>query len=296
VIPHPFRYLAPETPAACVAALADGGRVLAGGTWVLPELSRAESQPDSLVDLKNAGLRGIHQQGDLLTVGAMCTYAELLGENAVARHLPLLHAMAGGITGGWALRNQATIGGSAAAARPQSDVPAALVASEATVRILGPAGETTVPALELFVGAMTNCLDVGEIVTGFTMPSARAAGHGYVKIKRGASSWPIGTCAALLWLDEDGRCARASVALGGIEQVPLPIEAATVLVGQRLTDDIVAAAAQLAIDSVVEPWSDVLAPASYRRAITGPLVRRALTMARNNARPLAAAQTGAGAP
>lgn len=292
MIPHPFRYLAPDSLAGCVDALLTGGRVLAGGTWVLPELSRAESRPGLLVDLRHAGVDRIEYLGSTLTVGSMCTYSALLADHSVAEHLPLLALMAGGITGGWALRNQATIGGSAASARPQSDVPAVLVASGATVRILGRAGKREMPAAELFVGAMTNGLQAGDIIAGFAFPSARAAGHGYVKIKRGASSWPIGTCAALLQLDGDGRCTGASVVLGGIQEVPLSVDAASVLLGQVPTAAGFDAVAELATASAVQPWADVLAPAGYRRAIVAPLVRRALTMARENARTSSGTQTG----
>ena len=293
MIPHHFRYLAPASLAGCVDALRTGGRVLAGGTWVLPELSRAESRPEQLVDLRHAGVDRIEHLGSTLTVGSMCTYSSLLADHSVAVHLPLLALMAGGITGGWALRNQATIGGSAASARPQSDVPAVLVASGATVDILGPVGKRVIPAAGLFVGTMANGLRAGEIIAGFAFPSARAAGHGYVKIKRGASSWPIGTCAALLQLDGDGRCTGASVTLGGIQEVPLSVDAASVLLGAVPTEEAFDAVAELATASVVQPWADVLAPAGYRRAIVAPLVRRALTMARDNARPLPGTQTGA---
>jgi carbon-monoxide dehydrogenase medium subunit len=285
VIPHPVDYLAPPSLAECVAALAPGGRALAGGTWVLPEMQRGESRPGRLVDLRHAGLGGAAATSDGLSVGAMCTYADLLSAAAVAEHAPLLATMAAGITGGWAVRMQATVGGAAAAARPSSDVPAALVALDAVVRAVGPDGERTFPAHELFTAAMTSSLRPGEILTGFDIPSARGTGHGYVKLKRGGSSWPIATAAALLRLDGDGVCRAARLALGGVSAIPLLVDVGAALVGLVPDPEALRFAGRLAGAAVTEPYGDVLAPAEYRAAVAAPVARRALESALDAARP-----------
>jgi carbon-monoxide dehydrogenase medium subunit len=279
VIPHGFTYLAPPDVAGCLTALADGGRVLAGGTWVLPEMSRSESRPDRLVDLRRAGLAGVTRLAGGLSIGAMTTYAGLLASTDVARRAPLLATMADGITGGWALRNQATVGGSAIAARPQSDVPAALVASGALARVAGPAGERLLPAQELFAGPMRASLAPGELLLGFDVPSSAGSGTGYVKLKRGASSWPIATAAALLRLDDGGRCAAATLVLGGVSALPVRVDVAAVLVGRVPDAGALGEAGELAEESVAEPWHDLLAPASYRAAVIAPVARRALARA-----------------
>jgi len=279
VIPHRFDYVAPDSVAGCVAALGAGGRVLAGGTWVLPEMSRAESRPDRLVDLRRAGLGGVTATDDGLSVGAMCTYAELLASPDVTRSAPLLRTMAEGITGGWALRSQATVGGSAVSARPQSDVPAALVACGAVARVTGPDGNRRFPVRELFAAAMHSSLLPGEVLTGFDLPSAAGAGHGYVKLKRGGSSWPIATAAALVRLDDDGVCREVSLVLGAVTATPLPVDVAAAMVGVTPGDADLREAAQLAGAAVDDPWDDLLAPGSYRAAVAAPIARRALTMA-----------------
>lgn len=284
MIPHRFDYVAPDSLAGCVAALAAddgdaGARVLGGGTWVLPEMSRAESRPARLVDLRRAGLGGVTATPDGLSVGAMCTYAELLASPDVLRAAPLLATMAGGITGGWALRSQATVGGSAVSARPQSDVPGALVASGAVARVVGPAGERSFPVAGLFAGAMRSSLLPDEVLAGFDVPSAAGAGHGYVKLKRGGSSWPIATAAALVRLDADGVCREVSLVLGAVTATPLQVDVTAALVGTAPGDDDVRQAAELAGAAVDDPWDDVLAPGSYRAAVAAPIARRALTAA-----------------
>jgi carbon-monoxide dehydrogenase medium subunit len=279
VIPHRFDYVAPDSLAGCVQALGSGARVLAGGTWVLPEMSRAESRPARLVDLRRAGLGGVTATAGGLSVGAMCTYADLLASPDVTRHAPLLRTMAEGITGGWALRNQATVGGSAVSARPQSDVPAALVASGAVARAVGPAGARSFPVAELFAAAMHSSLLPGEVLAGFDVPSAAGVGHGYVKLKRGGSSWPVATAAALVQLDPDGVCRQVSLVLGAVTATPLRVDVAAALLGTAPGNDDVREAAQLAGAAVDDPWDDLLAPGSYRAAVAAPIARRALTMA-----------------
>jgi carbon-monoxide dehydrogenase medium subunit len=283
VIPHGFEYVAPSSVEGCVAALADGGRVLAGGTWVLPELSRAESRPGRLVDLRRAGLRGITAVTGGLSLGPMTTYADLLASPLVAEHAPMLATMAGGITGGWALRSQATIGGSLMSARPSSDVPGALVAGGALARVAGPDGERTVPVAELLTGAMRTSLAPGELLTGLEVPSTTGAGTGYVKLKRGGSSWPIATAAAVLHLDDVGVCTAAVLVLGGVSATPVRVDAAAVLVGRVPDAAALTEAAARAAAAVTDPYDDVLAPGSYRAAVAGPVARRALTQAARTA-------------
>ncbi|MBB5957273.1 carbon-monoxide dehydrogenase medium subunit [Saccharothrix tamanrassetensis] len=281
MIPTRFEYVAPRTAADVVAALDGESRLLAGGTWVVPEMGRAESRPRRVVDLRRAGLATISVEGSRLRLGAMCTYSDLLSSEDVTRHAPLLRTMASGVTGGSALRNQATIGGSVAAARPQSDVPATLVALRADAVVAGPAGSRRVPTAELFLGAGRTTLAVDEVITGFDLPSERMSGHGYVKLKRGGSSWPIVTAAALLRLDDDGRCETAHLVLGGVEAVPMTVDL-TIMLGRPLGDQELDVAAARTVAALSAPWTDVLAPGDYRAAVAAPAARRALAMARAN--------------
>jgi aerobic carbon-monoxide dehydrogenase medium subunit len=256
VIPSHFAYEAPESAAEAAALLAGGdARVLAGGTWVVPELCAGVSQPDVVVDLRRAGLGGIESSEATVRIGATATYADVIGSALVRERLPLLHEMARGITGGWAIRSQGTIGGSLAAARPQSDVPAVLVALGAVAHVAGPAGERAVPAAELLVGPMRTGLRAGELLTALEVP-VQEGPHGYVKLKRGWSSWPIATAAAIA---RDGALAR--LVLGGVSGTPVEVDATTLA------------------PELVEPWEDELAPAAYRAAVAGPIAARAAAKA-----------------
>ncbi len=256
MIPTRFAYEAPGSAADAVALMAGAdARVLAGGTWVVPELGSGASRPGVVVDLRRAGLGTITEGEGTVRIGATATYADLLGSDLVRERLALLHEMAGGITGGWAIRGQGTIGGSLAAARPASDVPAVLVALGAVAHVASADGERAVPAASLLAGPMRTGLARGELLTELEVP-VQAGTHGYVKLKRGASSWPIATAAALA---QDGVVTR--LVLGGVAGTPVEV------------------GPDGGPPEIGEPWDDELAPGSYRAAVAAPLAARAMRKA-----------------
>jgi len=246
MIATPFEYLAPESLGAALAALAEdseGTAILGGGTWLVPDLDSGARRARRVLDLAGLGLNRIDRGEDgSLRVGAMCTYTQLADAPS-----PLLAMMAAQITGGAAIRNQATIGGSLVAARAQSDAPAAAIAARAVAVLASAGGERRVGVHELAPRR-------DEILVALELPPP-APGNGYRKLKLGASSWPIATAAAAVGPE------RMLVVLGGVSASPIRIEA---LRPEELTV------------TVEHPFEDALAPAAYRAAVAAPLARRAL--------------------
>jgi carbon-monoxide dehydrogenase medium subunit len=282
MIRHPFVYRSPESLAEAVelvSAAPARTRILGGGTWVVPECNRGESSPDVLVDLRRAGLDRIELLDDVVHLGATSTYAALMSSSIVVRHVPMIAAMARGITGGGQLQAQGTIGGSVAAARPQSDAPAVAAALGATLVLSGPKGERRVSGEAMFEAASRSCVRPDEILTRLEIPIQGAQRWGYYKLKRSASSWPIATAACVVDQDGSGSVTDARLVLGGVSATPVHVDVRSVLVGEQLCPERVDEAAQLAAGSVHSPWEDELAPASYRLAVTHPVARRALEMA-----------------
>lgn len=288
MIPARFEYYAPASAAEAVELLAADpgrGRLLGGGTWVVPELSRGDSRPRRIVDLRRAGLGAIERIAGGLRIGAMVTYADLLAAPLVGEVAPMLHTVAAALTGGWAIRNQGTVGGSVAAARPQSDLPAALVACRARALVRSAAGERSVPVSELFAGPMRTALGAEEVLSAVELPGPGAAGtgHGYVKLRRGAGSWPIATAAATVTVAE-GRCSEVRLALGAVAATPLLVDVSDALAGLEPGPAALSDAARLAGQAVSEPFADELAPAAYRAMVAAPIARRALERAFEAAR------------
>jgi carbon-monoxide dehydrogenase medium subunit len=282
MIPTKFAYAAPSSLDDAVELLArdpDGSCVLGGGTWVVPDLNLGRLRHRQVIDLRRAGLAEIRVERESVIVGSMSTYGQLIASSAVTEHVPLLALMAAGITGGGQITGQGTVGGSAVAARPQSDVPATLVALRAHAILGGPEGERRVSARELFAGAMKSALRSDELLVRLEVDSQRGALVGYAKLKRGASSWPIATAAVVATRDDTGHCSAATLVLGGVAAVPIDVDLSQTLIGRMPSPDAIDAAAQQAAAQVIDPWGDVLAPASYRLAVARPIAKRALAMA-----------------
>jgi carbon-monoxide dehydrogenase medium subunit len=282
MISHPFAYQAPRSVAEAVELLSAAPattRLLGGGTWVVPECNRGESSPDVLIDLRRAGLDGIDLVDDVVHLGATATYAALMSSSIVVRHLPMLAAMARGITGGGQLQSQGTVGGSVVAARPQSDAPAVVAVLGATLVLAGPQGERRVSGEAMFESASRSCVRPDEILARLEIPVQGAGRWGYYKLKRSASSWPIATAACVVDQHASGSVTDARLVLGGVSATPVHVDVRPVLVGDHLGPDRVEEAARLAAEAVHTPWEDELAPGSYRLAVVRPVARRALQMA-----------------
>jgi carbon-monoxide dehydrogenase medium subunit len=254
VIGHPFALFLPASVEEAVELAGRYGsdaRALAGGTVLVPEMSRGAARPGVVIDLSRCGLAGVLPGG----FGALTTYRELAA-------LPgLLGRVARGITGGAQIRNRATAGGSACYANPASDVPAALVALEATLVLASAGGERRLPAPAFFVDAFVTAARPGELLVSIELPPlAPGSRFGYEKLRFGESSWPIVTAAAIV---RPGGGLR--VVLGGAAAVPVAVEVGA---AAELEEAIRAA--------LVEPWSDVLAGSDYRRRVAPVMARRAL--------------------
>lgn len=258
-----LRYHRPATAAEASAILAEHHGnvvVLAGGTQLLPRMNRDEVHVEHLVDLQDLGLTGITERGNRIEVGAKVTYSDVVDSMLLQRTVPLLPRMARGVTGGRQLTQQATLVGAACHNYPGTDVPGALVALGATLRLHGLDGTREVTAADFLVGAQSVDVRPGEFVSSFVVD--RTGRAGYCKVKHSTGSWPIATASAL----HDTASGGFSVTLGAVEAVPV-----------RVTFDETADLPDLIRSAVTRPWQDILAPATYRAAIAGVVAQRALT-------------------
>ncbi len=210
----PFELTEPASLAEACAALAeagDGGRLVAGGTALVPMMRLGLVRPERVIALHRvAGLDGIAAVDGGLDLGAMVTMARLARAPAVVSGWPLLAEAARRVATP-AIRSAATLGGNLGYAESASDPAPALLCLDADVRIAGTRGERSVPLARFFTGFYETALGDGEIVAGVRVPAVPAgAVGGYVKFcSRSAEDKPLIGVAALLVVD------RARGASGG---------------------------------------------------------------------------------
>jgi carbon-monoxide dehydrogenase medium subunit len=244
--------------------------VLGGGTQLLPQMNRDQVHVSNLVDLRGLGLREIVATDDELTLEALVTYSDVLLSRDVADAAPHVQRVSRGVTGGRQLRNTGTLAGSACFAMPGSDMPAALVGLQAQYRLHGPRGARMVKASDFYTAAFATTLEPGEFVEAIVIPRGTGS-TGYCKVKHSSGSWPIATATATLSPTE------ARVTLGSVQAIPLQIDV-TDLIGSNETRRIDNAALRERITAAVtDPWTDVLAPGSYRARVAGTVAARAFT-------------------
>jgi len=184
---HDFKHhRVPDTESA-ISALknADDGKYLAGGQTMIPVMKQGLAMPSDMIDLGAIpDLKGISVGGEIVSIGAMTTHAEVVADADVARAIPALAQLAGGI-GDPHIRNRGTLGGSIANADPAADYPAALVGLNATVKT----DRREIAADDFFTDLFETALAEDELVTGVDFPIAEAAA--YVKFTNQASRFAL---------------------------------------------------------------------------------------------------------
>jgi carbon-monoxide dehydrogenase medium subunit len=281
VIPAQFDYLAPATLEEALEELAKAGdeaKLIAGGQSLLPVLRMRLNAPSVVIDLgKIASMRGIRDDVELVTIGAMTTHADVLA-SPVVRENALVVTKALQQLADPQVRHRGTFGGALAHADPAGDLGAPALALGAQFEIAGPTGSRIVEADDFFQDLFTTAIAENEILTEIRIPKYAGWGGHYEKFVRVAHQWPIVAVAAAVKVD-NGTISEARVGLTNMGSTPLrarAVEAA--LVGQPATDEAVRAAAA-AVGEGTSPPSDLNGDADYRLHLAGVLTRRAVLAA-----------------
>src|SRR3990167_3817706 len=99
-----------------------GARFIAGGTEIVPMMTRHKLEPDCLIDLSRVdGLAALVRRGGSLRIGAMATHATL-ERSALTQGAWRALAEASGSIREPQIKNLGTIGGNGAYAGPAADL------------------------------------------------------------------------------------------------------------------------------------------------------------------------------
>lgn len=284
MIPAPFDYQTPATLEEAVSLLAmdpDGAKVLAGGHSLIPAMKLRLAQPQTLVDIARIkSLSYIREESNQIRIGATTTHYELESSDLLQQICPLLPACAKSI-GDVQVRNKGTIGGSIAHSDPAADWPAAVLALNADLVVVGPGGERTVKATDFFVDLFTTALQPGEILREIRIakPTGRF-GQAYQKVPHPASGFAVVGIAVHLEVNDDGSCKAAQIGVTGVGVKAYRAQAVeAALAGTNLDEQTIASAAEHVCDGV-DPNEDLYASGEYRCHLARVHVRRAIQAAK----------------
>jgi carbon-monoxide dehydrogenase medium subunit len=235
--PAPFEYTAAASLDQALALKAEHGdeaRFLAGGQSLIPAMNFRLARPAVLIDINPlAGLAGIDRSGDTIRVGAMTRYRALENDQAFLETCPLF-ADALPTIAHPQIRNRGTIGGNLAHADPASELPAVVTAMGARMKIRSSKGERELGASEFFAGLLTTSLGPDEMLVEIAFPAPKPrSGSCFVEIARRQGDFALAGVAAVVALDEQGRCTDVRLALCGVGETPVDASgAAAPLIGE----------------------------------------------------------------
>jgi aerobic carbon-monoxide dehydrogenase medium subunit len=282
MIPGSFDYFAPRTVAEAIELLSahrDDVKVLSGGQSLLPLMKMRLSKPGYIVDIgKIPGLDGIVEEGNSLVLGALVTHAQIEYSELLQQRCPLLPQTAATIAD-IQIRNRGTIGGSVAHADPAGDMPAAIMALDAEIKVAGPSGERWIKANDFFLGLLMSVLEPDEIVSAIRVPVTDQDKTAYLKAAPRSSGFAVVGVAVRLTMDAAGICAGAALGITGIsDKAYRPDRSEEILSGKKLDAKIIE---EVAAESTrnIDVIEDINGSSEYRTHLTHVYVERAIRAA-----------------
>ena len=281
MIPAPFQYHRPSSLAEAVALLGqlDDARLLAGGHSLIPMMKLRLSRPSHLIDLGGVGeLKGVRFDGSEIVIGAMTTQHELIANKTLAERAPILREASQQIADPQ-VRYLGTLGGNVANGDPGNDMPALMLALDATYVVKGPNGERREAARDFYLGIYETTLQPGEVLAEIRIPAPpRPHGWAYEKLKRKVGDYATAAAAVLMTVS-GGRVATCAIGLTNVGDRPLHAEnAAKAAIGTALDGPSLKRAAEAA-EAVAAPAEDGRGSTEYRTKMAGVMTRRALERA-----------------
>jgi CO/xanthine dehydrogenase FAD-binding subunit len=287
--PAPFEYHAPdslEQALELMSQYADEGKILAGGQSLVPAMNFRIMQPSVLIDLNRIEeLSYIHEEGKVIRVGAMSRERHLEFNASIAKHVPLL-AEAAPFIAHPQIRNRGTIGGSIVNADPAAELPVLMLASNARLKARNKSRERWMDAQDFFVGMFTTALEPDEILVEIELPfMPERTGWSFMEVAPRAGDYALMGVAALVTLDEGGKCNHARLVYLNAGDGPVDAkEAAKILKGETLNDALLEAAAVLASEQEIIPFGNVHTSPEFQQHLAKVLTQRALKQALQRAR------------
>jgi xanthine dehydrogenase small subunit len=237
------------------------------GLWVNKQM---RPQAQVIYTGRANGFADIHDQGEMISIGAGATHAD------AHETLAKLHPDLGELLrrfGARQVRASGTIGGNIANGSPIGDLPPALIALGATLHLRHGTDMRAMKLEDFFIAYSKQDRKAGELVWRIDVPKPKPNQifHCY-KISKRMDDDISAVMGAFLFTVENQYITAARIAYGGMAATPkraLKTEAA--LVGKTLQE-----AQAIALNDYT-PLSDMRASAEYRSTVANALLQRALT-------------------
>jgi aerobic carbon-monoxide dehydrogenase medium subunit len=251
----------------------ENARLLSGGQSLLPAMNLRLVCPEIVIDIGDlAELRGIIVRDGVVSIGAMTRHVELLESAQVTASVPLL-AEAIRHVAHPAIRNRGTIGGSLAHADPAAELPACMIALDATIVVRSQSEKRRIAAVDFFQGIFATALSAKELLVSVELPLAQGASvHFFHEFARRHGDYALAGVAAHATMDGQV-LSELRMAFFAIANRPVLAKAAAKLINVAVTPALISEAAE-AFGDELNPPEDQQASADLRRHLAKVLFRR----------------------
>jgi carbon-monoxide dehydrogenase medium subunit len=282
----PFELLKPTSFDEAIQLLSldpDNAKPIAGGTALMLMMKNQIFTPTQVISLRNikdSSYIRAEPNGEL-KIGALSKLSDLESSDLVAKYAPVIcHAMIK--LSNVRVRNSATIGGALSHGDPHMDLPPILSCLAANVHTISPSGRRTIPVENLYIGYYETCLEPNELIYEVSLPANISPYSSYIKCTtRSADDWPALGVAVNITVKAN-HVESSRIFMGSIADTPTRlIELEKRLSGKELTPDLLTSVADLVAEEI-DPVSDHLGSADYKRALAKVYVKRALLEAYKN--------------
>jgi CO/xanthine dehydrogenase FAD-binding subunit len=236
---------------------------MAGCTDLYVALNFGTLRPTRFLDLwRLDALRGIEARGQMLRIGALTTYTDLITSGVIRRRLPMLAAAAREV-GGVQIQNRGTLGGNVANASPAGDTLPVLLAADAGVVLRGAGGTRLVPMTSFYTGYRRTAARPDELIVHFEIPAVRGR-QWFRKVGTRAAQAISKVVVAGVW----DKAARPRLAMGSVAPIPLRLAQTE----QALGSGAPLAEAQAILQREIAPIDDLRSTEEYRRQVAANLL------------------------
>jgi aerobic carbon-monoxide dehydrogenase medium subunit len=229
----------------------EGLKILAGGQSLITTLNMRLSAPEILVDINELNdISSTSVKDNIISVGALARHADIQESSVIKQHVPLLKLAIEHVAHA-AIRNRGTHGGSIAFADPAAEIPACVLALNATLVLASREGERRVAASDFFKDLYDTELRENEILIAIEYPKAKqttvSAFREFTRRKGDFASVGLALGGEL-----DGKVFQSlSLAFFGVANTPvLAKQAAELIVGEAVTPSLIEKAQGLLADDI----------------------------------------------
>jgi carbon-monoxide dehydrogenase medium subunit len=282
--PAPFEYHVPDSIDQAIELFSQysgEAKILAGGQSLVPAMNFRVVQPSVLIDLNRVReLSYIHEDGEVLRIGSMARERHLEFDLSIVKRTPLLNEAVPFIAHPQ-IRNRGTIGGSIVNADPAAELPVLMLALNARLKARNTSRERWIDSRDFFVGMFTTALEPDEILVEIELPfSPNRTGWAFMEVAPRAGDYAMMGVAALVTLDEAGKCKATKLVYLNAGEGPVEAkEAEKLLEGETLNDELIESAAGKASQEEINPFGNVHTSPEFQRHLANVLTKKALKQA-----------------